>query len=466
MRLGFETLGNATLVFYDQDKPVLATDPWLEGTCYYGSWALDRPLTEAELKSVLAAEYLWISHGHPDHFHVQSLALFPKGKKFLLPDHYSPDIKNFLTSKGFDVTVMKYRQWHRISPKVQAMCLENENQDSVLVIEAGDNLVVNLNDSPLYGEDRFLRSLVRKYDRSKTYMAALCSNDADMFNIVDEKGQQLIDPPDVRKRGMVWHLARIAERLGVGSYVCSASQHIYARDDSVWANPYRVGFADVLRHWTRPNIRTIEPFVVIDLETGEIERKHPSGESILSQITGGTNGDDWSEAPTEAEWEQLTAFFQKIETLRGHLDYLDFVVGGVRRRISFNPAPPGAEPAKLRGIVFHAPRNSLIRTLKYGYFDDMLIGNFMRTELHNTALYPHFTPLVAKAAGSARIFTDEALRQFNQHYFRRNPWVYLRCRLDTYSHKTVDAARAVAERLGIKRPFKILYRKLLGDPVG
>jgi hypothetical protein len=48
MRLGFETLGNATLVFYDNDRPVLATDPWLDGRCYFGSWALDRPLTEAE----------------------------------------------------------------------------------------------------------------------------------------------------------------------------------------------------------------------------------------------------------------------------------------------------------------------------------------------------------------------------------------------------------------------------------
>jgi len=465
MRLGFETLGNATLVFYDEDKPVLATDPWLQGTCYYGSWALDRPLTDAELKAVLAAEYLWISHGHPDHFHVQSLGQFPKGKKFLLPDHYSPDIKNFLTHQGFDVTVMKYREWRQISPKIRAMCLENENQDAVLVIEAGDSLIVNLNDSPLYGEDKFLRGLVRKYDRSKTYMAALCSNDADMFNIVDAEGQRIVDPPDVRKRGMVWHLARIADRLGVGSYVCSASQHIYARDDAVWANPYRVGFADVVRHWTRPDIKTVEPFVVVNLETGAILRKHPSGESFESQITGGTNGDDWNDVPTEAEWEQLSAFFLKIETLRHHLDYLEFVVGGVRRKVWFNPDRKDWSPAKLRGITFHAPRQSLIRTLKYGYFDDMLIGNFMRTELHNASLYPDFTPLVAKAAGSARIFTDAALTKFNRHYFRRNPTVYCRHRLEVLRANLIDWVRSLAEKLGVKRPLKILYRRFLGDPV-
>ena len=102
-RLGLETLGNATLVFSEDGRPVLATDPWLTGPCYFGSWALDRPLTRNELDTVLASEYIWISHGHPDHFHPQSLALLPRGKKILLPDHYSGDIASFLTAQGFAV---------------------------------------------------------------------------------------------------------------------------------------------------------------------------------------------------------------------------------------------------------------------------------------------------------------------------------------------------------------------------
>jgi hypothetical protein len=107
-----------------------------------------------------------------------------------------------------------------------------------------------------------------------------------------------------------------------------------------------------------------------------------------------------------------------------------------------------------------------MRTLKYGYFDDMLIGNFARVELRNTALYPHVTPLVAKAAGSARIFTEAQLRRFRSHYFRRNPAVYLRHRLDVAAAGFVDTARHWADRLGIKGPIKSVYRRLLGDPAG
>ena len=66
----------------EEGRPVLVTDPWLMGTCYFGSWGLDRPLAD-ELALVLASEYLWISHGHPDHFHVPSLALLRPEQKSL-----------------------------------------------------------------------------------------------------------------------------------------------------------------------------------------------------------------------------------------------------------------------------------------------------------------------------------------------------------------------------------------------
>ncbi|MEJ0069218.1 MAG: hypothetical protein WDO24_11390 [Pseudomonadota bacterium] len=46
------------------------------------------------------------------------------------------------------------------------MCLHNENLDAILVIEAGDALIINKNDAPLCGEDRFFRRLVGRYDKT------------------------------------------------------------------------------------------------------------------------------------------------------------------------------------------------------------------------------------------------------------------------------------------------------------
>lgn len=465
MRLGFETLGNASLVFYDHDRPVLATDPWLTGTCYFGSWALDRPLTESERAAMEAAPFIWISHGHPDHLHPESLAQLPKDKTILLPDHYHPEIRDSIAAMGFKVEVMPYRQWRQISPNVRCLCLDNENQDGILIVEAGDSLVVDLNDSPLCGEARFIRHLISHYDRAKTYVAALCAIDADMINFIDAQGRRTIEPPDHRKKGMVWATARKIDQLGAGNFVSSASQHIYVRADSVWANPYRVTWADIEKHWTRPNVRKIEPFCVIDLETGAYHRKHPSQRSAIEQITDATADDDWAERLSEAEWQSVVAFFDKYETLRRFFDYVEMIVGGERRRIWLVRQAKGRAEDRLRGIAFHIPRRSLLATIEYGYFDDVLIGNFMKTELHNATLYPHFTPLIGKLGGAAKVYTEAERRRFNRRYFRRNPLGYLEWHADQKFNAFLDHVRWWSERFGVKRPLKTIYRRMIGDPV-
>ncbi|HLI20655.1 MAG TPA: hypothetical protein VKV32_06035 [Stellaceae bacterium] len=465
MRLGFETLGNATLVFYENDRPVLATDPWLEGTCYFGSWALDRPLTEAERAAVEAAPFIWISHGHPDHLHPGSLAKLPKDKTILLPDHYHAEIRDSIAAMGFAVEVMPYRRWRQISPQVRAMCLDNENQDGILIVEAGDSLVVDLNDSPLCGEARFIKKLIGRYDRAKTYVASLCAIDADMINLIDAQGRRTIEPPEQRKKGMIWATARKIDRLGAGNFVSSASQHIYVRADSVWANPYRVTWADVEKHWTRPQVRKIEPFSIIDLESGAYHKKHPSQRSAVEQITDATAEDDWNERLSEAEWHALAAFFDKYETVRKYFDYIDVVVGGERRRVWLVAEAKGRAEARLRGIGFHVPRRSLLATVEYGYFDDILIGNFMKTELHNTTLYPHFTPLIAKLGGAAKVYTEAERRRFNRRYLRRNPLGYIEWHAGQKFDAFVDRVRWWSERFGVKRPLKSIYRRMIGDPV-
>ncbi len=83
--LGFETIGNATLVVHDRE-PVLATDPWIEGSAYFGSWGLSHPVPAAQADSILAAGAVWFSHGHPDHLNPASLPRF-RDTRILLPDH-------------------------------------------------------------------------------------------------------------------------------------------------------------------------------------------------------------------------------------------------------------------------------------------------------------------------------------------------------------------------------------------
>jgi hypothetical protein len=463
----FETLGNATIQFFVDGRPVLATDPWLVGTCYFGSWALDHPLTSEQIRNVQNSEYIWISHGHPDHLHHESLQLIPKGKTILVPDHYDRDIANYLSGEGFAVEILKYREWRRLHPDLEVVCLDNANQDAILIARFGQALVINLNDSPFFGEQRFIRRLVKSHPNDLVYVLQLCSIDADMRNFVDEEGRRTIQAPDELKPGAVWAVARSAEMLGAKYFCCSSSQHVYVRSDSIWANPYRISFDDIERNWSRHSVNLVPPFVTMNADTGRYIENHPSRETDLSQITDKTGDDDWDDRLSAEEWEKVESFFKRFGLLRRYIDFVEVSVGGETRRFLTRSRPEGV-PTGPNGVTFIVPRRSLLEVVTHGYFDDLLIGNFMKTRLHGRAtLYPFVTPLIAKLGGNAKVFDYRQYVKFRWRYFSRNPVAYLTWRKDQLLEFGVHPSlRRWALRFGLFTLLKRFYRGwILRDPV-
>lgn len=462
MACSFETLGNASIQVFEDGRPVLITDPWLVGTCYFGSWALDHPMSAAQIENAVASEYLWISHGHPDHLHHESLGLMKPGQKVLLPDHYHDEIAVSLRERGFEVTVLPYRKWVRLSPEVEVLCIDNINQDGVIVIRAGGALLVNINDSPIDGEAGFLRGLIRRHPNDQTYLFALCAFDADMFNFVDPDGHSIVGPPEERKPGVVWNVANKAAQLGVKNFCCSSSQHIYVRADSVWANPYRVTWQDIQRYWSYPQIQLLEAFISVDLASGTVTRNHPGQASDESQITDRCGDDDWNEQLSEAEWGRVEAFFRRFEMMWEYMDFVAVTVAGQMQRFD-KPGGGGANPA---GLSLFVPRRSLLEAVQWGYIDDLLIGNFMKVNLTNTSLYPRFTPIVAKFGGNAKVFNRPQYHRFLWRYCKRNPagtFAYLWA--VEWNHVYLPWIRGTAERISLKPILKKVYRSVVGSPV-
>lgn len=378
----------------------------------------------------------------------------------LVPDHYDAEVARSLESMGFEARVLPCKKWMRLSGRLRVMSIANENQDGILIVEAGDSLVVNLNDSPLCGEGFFLRSLIREYPREKTWLAGLCSIDADMLNIVDEGGGSLAGPPEARKPGAIWDVAAKASSLGAGHWACSSSQHVYVREDSIWANPYRIRWEDMRRHWNRPEVDLVQPYVKVSLETGTVE---PAA-GALDPPPVVQPGDDWSESLSREEWMRVAAFIRKFEIIQDRIDFIEFVVGGESRRIALRPGGPAA--ALSRGIVFHVPRKPLLETVEYGYFDDLLIGNFMKTRLVHTRLYPDFSKQVSKLGGNAKVFTRKQHREFLLHYLRRSPRAFAGTRLaEAWRFSGLPALRRAADALRLKPTLKALYRRYRKEPL-
>jgi hypothetical protein len=343
------------------------------------------------------------------------------------------------------------------------MCLDNMNQDSILVVEAGDSLLINLNDSPVAGEGGFLRRLVARHGNDKTYCFALCSIDADMFNFVDLSGRSLVRPPDERKPPEVWRVARLAKRLGVRNFCCSSSQHVYARGDAIWANSHRITWDDMRRHWNQSEVRPVPPFSTVDLADGSVTENHPTHQPDARQFTTTTGEDDWDETLTGQEWETVTAFFRRFPLLRRHMDFVELNVGQETRRISIGSRR--RRPDRQCGILFVAPRRSLLAAVTSGYFDDLLIGNFVRVSQVNMRLYPHFTPVVAKLGGNAGVYTRDQYTKFLSRYFRRNAVGSAAYMINTYViFGILPAIGQLTRKLRLHSQLERLQRLVAGAP--
>ncbi|MBX5480749.1 MAG: MBL fold metallo-hydrolase [Myxococcaceae bacterium] len=464
MDLGFETIGNATLICHDQ-RPILVTDPWLTGSAYFGSWTFSHDIPEEQRHAISRCEYVWLSHGHPDHLSAESLAQL-RSKKVLLPNHFGGRIYEELRAQGYDVHIVVDREWIELSPRIRVLCIPDYNQDAVLLVDLGGTLVVNLNDASDHGWSGFVRRIIRTYPKS--FLLALSGyGDADMIHYKTEDGAR-IPPPAALKSPVGQSIARQVEYFGARWFVPFSSMHRYQRTDSLWADAYTTRLDDYPKGFASKTAELTPAFIRYECDRDRLTEIRPAELPVIPKDPK-EFGDDWSE-PLEAEdVRRLEQYFRAVEHLERSIDFITFRVGGREHRIEL-----GRRRFR-RGITFEAPRHSLMTAVRYEIFDDLLIGNFMSTTLHGDAgpdgLYPDFTPWVAKYGDNGRARSRNEVNAYFRAYRRRDPLGFLRHRLDVGCVRPLQesASRALRERLGpgskLFRATKELYwstRRALG----
>lgn len=410
--LGFETIGNATLICYDK-VPILATDPWIQGSAYFGSWSLSHEIPTPQRNSILACPYLWLSHGHPDHLNPESMPLF-KGKKILLADHVGKRIYNDLSQDGFDVTILPDRKWVSLSERIKVLSIADLGQDSILLVDINGRLVVNINDCGKNGWVEFVKKEIRRYRNS--FMLALSGyGDTDMINFYDEQGRFII--PEAAKRDQIGpRLAEAAEMLGTTHVVPFSSMHRYQRSDSVWANAFAANLDEHGLGFNSARAKLLPPYVSFNCASDSYSSLNPSPNPDVT-LNPSIFGDNWSDPLEKGELEMATAYFKGPEKLADTLGFINLRVGG-----KDNLIPLGGS-AKL-GVTFEAPRQSLMTAIRYEIFDDMLIGNFMKTTLHGvwpaSQLHHNLTPYLCKYSDNGRAKTKEQLSAYFREYEKRS----------------------------------------------
>jgi len=426
----FETAGNAIVIAYD-DKPILATDPWINRDAYFGSWTHDYEIEPDQMAAIRDAQYHWFSHGHPDHLNIASLPMLTKGQ-FLLSDHYGKRIERDLTAAGHRVRVLPDREWVQLSKGIRVYSVANQNQDSILLIDVNGRLVINLNDSSDYGESYRVRRMAKRF--KEVYMLQLHGwGGADMLNLFDPSGHKLIRA-EKKRRPIAPRSQKSARAMGANKVIPFSSFQCYQREDSMWANELIPELADyetdALPNW--PEI--LPAFVTVNCENDEITQLNPRRVRRIIKKPE-EFGDSWSDSLTTDDKAKIHRYFTARESLRDHFGFIQVSAGGSSVTVDLD------RDKRDIGISLECPRGSLMTCIEHELFDDLLIGNYMRTTLHNVEdLYPHFTPYVAKYADNGGAKSKRELITYFGHYYMRDPIAHSLKRLSSGSEMVLRKA--------------------------
>lgn len=413
--LGFETIGNATLIVHD-DKPLLATDPWLGGSCYFGSWTLPYEIPEAQQQSVRDCQYVWLSHGHPDHIHSESLAAL-RGCKILVPDHFGSRVYEDLSEAGFDVTVLASGQLLKLSDRVSVYSFADFHQDAALVVKIGNTVVANLNDCSPEGFywSRQVRKLLKQGSPS-FLLKKTTYRDADMTNFFDESGVR--NEPDIRHDYISMILKFWCDLLHPDFFVPFSHFHFFQRNDSCWANKFVE--TDLTFTSDTPLKRTeiLEPFIRYDVTIDSLTSLNPQQRKIEIRQPE-EFGDNWSDDFMADDKLEIERYFKRAELIHKDINFITIRAGNSETTVELT------DRRFRRGLIIETPRNSFCEAIRHEVFDDILIGNFAKFYLvgdwNGPETYPYLQPTLPRFVDNGRAYTEANFTDYRESYRRSAP---------------------------------------------
>lgn len=261
-RLMLRTLGHACLAVYREGRdPLLITDPWLVGSVYWRSWWLQNYPSPEEVAWLAKSTRVYITHEHPDHFHMPTIRRLGSGPLYLFPALAEQGYLDYMARHGYRAEAVMPLQWHAIGAGVSILSIPVWNDDSLLLIDTPGALILNFNDAkPPLPVIRAIRRTAAQIGKPRivlcSYSPASCIN-----SFIDDAGIVSLKPA----RHYVDAVCRLCDRLAADLYLPFASQAVFERPDSQWANDYRTSYEDLRRYW-QCETRLMPPYTTLDLE--------------------------------------------------------------------------------------------------------------------------------------------------------------------------------------------------------
>lgn len=386
-QLHLRTLGHASVALYrDGEGPLLATDPWLLGSVYWRSWWLQNYPSREDIDWLGKSACIYVTHEHPDHFHMPSIRRLGKGPAYLFPALAERGYLDHMTQRGYRAEIIAPLRWRRIADRVSILPIPVWNDDSLLIVDTPSALILNLNDAkPL---PPVLRALRHAADRIGKPRVLLCSySPASLVNsFIDSTGVVSLKPP----RHYVDYVCRLCDALSADCYMPFASQAVFNRRDSCWANDHRTTY-DHLRQYWNSRARLLPPYTTLDLQdlqyqTIPLEQYRPIAPEKLAALTNRRSAE---EQAADISPEDVAGLARKLNAFRWQLWLIfprgfAFLLG--ERCVKYDALrgrlrEVGAAGGQCGDFIVSVPKLTMKEAVSHNYVSDLGITMFVRVRL-------------------------------------------------------------------------------------
>jgi UDP-MurNAc hydroxylase len=230
----FQIVSHAGLRVNVGDNELL-TDPWLLGSCYWRSWWNYPPVSD-ELVKGLRPNFIYLTHLHWDHFHAPSLRRFPPDTPIIVPyDRYDRMVRDLRAVGMRNIRELRHGERLELAPglAIRSYHFSPFVTDSVVVIEAGDVVLLNANDAKVVGAP--LAQILSDYPRIDfCFRSHSSANPRANFEYIGES-HAAVDSNEHYLRAFALFIERVAPRFAIpfASNSCLLHDDVYHHNPAV-----------------------------------------------------------------------------------------------------------------------------------------------------------------------------------------------------------------------------------------
>src|SRR3990167_10644286 len=127
-------VSHASIIVVAEDATIWS-DPWLDGKVFNESWSLS-PASHFDSAYYDLIDYIWISHEHPDHFHIPTLKSLPDSFKesvsILFQKNNSDKLPIALKKMGYkNIVRLPHKQFVKITANTIVLNYQVGQMDSI-----------------------------------------------------------------------------------------------------------------------------------------------------------------------------------------------------------------------------------------------------------------------------------------------------------------------------------------------